>query len=255
MIFDIIKHAKQLLFNNSKSGLSATNVQDAIDELDALIGLGGFKTVIGVSDCNDIAIGYSAYCSSNTTNAPNSEGTWQIFCYGVNSDNRIQIGFNFNNLAVRRRNGGTWSEWKMYLSTSGGTVTGDLKAKAIYPTANNTGIIGAGTLAWGSVNANCFDMRKNVSRYGAMAIGSEGTETNGGYAFLNVGNNIPIGTNGNAWGYINLFGQKKGATSIRPTNNTDDNVTISLPKTSGTLMLKENFYVDDEGYVVIDFDI
>lgn len=33
MIFDFIKHAKQLLFDNSKSGLVATNTQDAIDEL------------------------------------------------------------------------------------------------------------------------------------------------------------------------------------------------------------------------------
>lgn len=33
MIFNLIKHAKQLLFDNSKSGLSANNTQDAIDEL------------------------------------------------------------------------------------------------------------------------------------------------------------------------------------------------------------------------------
>ena len=34
MIFDIIKQAKQLVFDNSKSGLKATNTQDAIDEVD-----------------------------------------------------------------------------------------------------------------------------------------------------------------------------------------------------------------------------
>lgn len=37
MIFNLIKHAKQLLFNNSKSGLSATNTQDAIDELNSKV--------------------------------------------------------------------------------------------------------------------------------------------------------------------------------------------------------------------------
>lgn len=33
MIFDIIKHAKQVLFDNSENGLNATNTQDAINEL------------------------------------------------------------------------------------------------------------------------------------------------------------------------------------------------------------------------------
>lgn len=33
MIFNIIKRAKELFYNNSKSGLKATNVQDAIDEV------------------------------------------------------------------------------------------------------------------------------------------------------------------------------------------------------------------------------
>lgn len=33
MIFNLIKRAKELFYNNSKSGLKATNVQDAIDEL------------------------------------------------------------------------------------------------------------------------------------------------------------------------------------------------------------------------------
>lgn len=33
MIFDLIKHAKQMLFDNSTNGMSATNVQGAIDEL------------------------------------------------------------------------------------------------------------------------------------------------------------------------------------------------------------------------------
>lgn len=33
MIFEVIKHAKKMLFDNSKSGMSAKNTQDAIDEL------------------------------------------------------------------------------------------------------------------------------------------------------------------------------------------------------------------------------
>lgn len=37
MIFNLIKHAKQLLFDNSKSKLSATNTQDAIDELNSKV--------------------------------------------------------------------------------------------------------------------------------------------------------------------------------------------------------------------------
>ena len=33
MILDIVKHAKQLLYDNSKSKLNSTDVQGAIDEL------------------------------------------------------------------------------------------------------------------------------------------------------------------------------------------------------------------------------
>lgn len=37
MIFNLVKHAKELLFDNSKSKLSATNTQDAIDELNSKV--------------------------------------------------------------------------------------------------------------------------------------------------------------------------------------------------------------------------
>lgn len=60
MILDIIKHAKQLLFDNTKSGLAATNTQDAIDELKKdLIGLIGYPDVTNkiqtITWCNEFA--------------------------------------------------------------------------------------------------------------------------------------------------------------------------------------------------------
>lgn len=38
MIFNFLSKAKELFFNNGKSGLAANNVQDAIDEVDAKVG-------------------------------------------------------------------------------------------------------------------------------------------------------------------------------------------------------------------------
>lgn len=39
MIFNLIKCAKDLIFNNTKSGMRATNVQEAIDELKDCMGM------------------------------------------------------------------------------------------------------------------------------------------------------------------------------------------------------------------------
>lgn len=69
MIFDIIKQAKQLLFDNAKSGLKATNAQDAIDELSKNI----------ISNHNNGRIGIQAYngdyagtrLQSSSTDDPN----------------------------------------------------------------------------------------------------------------------------------------------------------------------------------------
>lgn len=50
MIFNLIKQAKQMLFDNSVSGLGAKNVQDAIDEVNSnLSALGNYTLLNGSS--------------------------------------------------------------------------------------------------------------------------------------------------------------------------------------------------------------
>lgn len=54
MIFDLIKHAKQLLFNNSETKLNATNVQEAIAEVDHKTNVvsGASVNIIGENNVN-----------------------------------------------------------------------------------------------------------------------------------------------------------------------------------------------------------
>lgn len=49
MIWNLISKAKDLFYNNKTSGLSATNVQDAIDELDATLDIRSLKTYTNVT--------------------------------------------------------------------------------------------------------------------------------------------------------------------------------------------------------------
>lgn len=102
MIFNLIKHARELLFNNTKSGLEATNVQDAIDEISTNLeknNLGGatnLKTYNSTS--NRFTIPDDGYVCMYGYAEDNSGGTLVIT--GADRENAVIYmggkGYSFN---------------------------------------------------------------------------------------------------------------------------------------------------------------
>lgn len=82
-----------------------------LEPINTMLGMGGFRALNGVSDCNNISIGYSAYVYANTANAPSKNDNWVVFCYGVDSNNKVQIACMQNNIYIRRQHGGAWNSW------------------------------------------------------------------------------------------------------------------------------------------------
>lgn len=146
------------------------------------------------------------------------------------------------------------TKYNRYLPIAGGELNGNLGTQNIYPNTEGAYNLGMNNKAFGIVYANRFNMNKNNKNYANIVVGAEGTTANLGYAYLNIGNDIPKGTNGNAWGYIGLFGQGKGNTFIVPKNNSDNSVNVYLPELGGKLMRKEDYTIDDEGYLCINLD-
>lgn len=67
-----------------------------------------------------------------------------------------------------------------------------------------------------------------------------GTETNKGLAELGIGNFITKGTIGNLSGAIYLYGEGKGYTYLKPSNNSNINYTLYLPSENGILISGDN---------------
>ena len=227
----------------------------------------GFSSTI--SNVDDIPVGYMGYVY--TSMGAKTEGL--IFCYGMHTHGyRVQLNTSLygGGTYIRYLSDTTWSEWKKlsseddlakYLPLTGGTLDGIVTmnkqlriAGGISPTSDNSQLLGSGSFAWANVVGRIHSLYSNNINYGSLEIGAEGTESTVGYSRLTLGNNKAGSTKGNAQGFINLYGYGTGLTSLGVSNNGAENITVKLPKTNGTLMLKENIYIDDDGYVVIDFD-
>ncbi len=65
----------------------------------------------------------------------------------------------------------------------------------------------------------------------------EGTTGAIGISELILGNSAKTGTAGNKQGQITIYGTGTGYTVVKPGNNTDTNITITLPSSSGTIAL------------------
>lgn len=223
-----------------------------------------------ISNVDDIPVGYMGYVY--TSMGAKTEGL--IFCYGMHTHGyRVQLNTSLygGGTYIRYLSGTTWSEWKKlsseddlanYLPISGDvtkngklTLTDQLRINGgISPTSDNSQLLGSGSFAWANVVGRIHSLYSNNISYGSLEIGANGTESTLGYARLTLGNNKAGSTTGNAQGFINLYGYGTGCTSLGVSNNGAENITVRLPNTSGTLITKEKFYIDDEGYLVIDLD-
>lgn len=122
MIFNLIQSAKQLLFNNSKSGLSANNVQDAIDEVKTEVNSVNNKvnsssqyrsTIVG-SNLNNCLSAGTYWVGNMELNRPADWGTLIVFpatsyigqmfmCTSGDCYSRVYVD---NGVSV------TWSAWE-----------------------------------------------------------------------------------------------------------------------------------------------
>lgn len=168
--------------------------------------------------------------------------------------------------------GSAWSGWKRkanasdlanYLPLTGGEVNGIVTmlkqlriAGGVSPTSDGSQLLGSGNFAWMNVCSWIHSLYRNGQNYGGMDISAEGTTDTQGYSRLVLGNNIPAGTAGNAKGFMWMYGSGTGSVQVHPHGATPDGsvVQVFLPKASGSLIRKENFYIDDDGYLVIDLD-
>lgn len=132
--------AEDSVYDNTESGLTATNVQDAVDELNSNVGSPSSASSVTGSDAfskiNALASAngmINVYGTGSSFDVPPknlcrissaASGTnpysviggnqWVVFTM-ITADEpyNVQLAFGFSNdkLAIRRRNGGSWTSW------------------------------------------------------------------------------------------------------------------------------------------------
>lgn len=256
MIFNLVKHAKQLLFDNSKSKLSATNTQDAIDEL---------KGRIDAKVTNSFTGGRALFSNADGKIASSSTVTSTELGYldGVTSNIQTQLndklnkgGHAVNKAVVTDGNGniaptgitsaeigtlrGVTSNIQTQLNgklpLAGGTMTGNITTQSILPQKATASVCGTADKPYLTMSAKGHYLYDSTLKdCGSFAVQVDGTSQQIGYATLTLGNNLVSGTAGNSRGRVLLYNPKGVYTYI----DTNDNATVSnrlvLPTASGII--------------------
>lgn len=129
------------------------------------------------------------------------------------------------------------SDLSKYLPLSGGSLTGHIESCHIVPIAKDVYALGSVEKPYANMRSNSFYSIKGGKSYGYLAAAIEGTATTEGISRLVVGNELPAGTAGNAFGDIIVYGH--GTNNIRilpPDTLTTDNY-LYLPSQNGILAL------------------
>lgn len=121
------------------------------------------------------------------------------------------------------------------LPLAGGELSGTLYTYSVRPRNDCEHNLGYTTVAYKNTYSDTYYVQYNGVSYGTLYRSSEGTTTSNGIGRLRLGNNITSGTAGNASGRIDIFGTDAGYTSITPSNNASDNVSVKLPSSGGTM--------------------
>lgn len=122
-----------------------------------------------------------------------------------------------------------------YLPLSGGTMTGDLKTTNIYGTTPNTMAVGSTAYPYKVMRSNQFVATDAIKTYGSLSINIPGTTETTGLSILTIGNNTPIGEEGNARGLLRIHDSNYYRHDILPNDNLSGNVTQYLSSKSGIL--------------------
>lgn len=112
MIFNLINKAKHIFFNNLNTGLKATNVEDALYELNGTLG----KTFISrdtetVEPDANLYVKSGIYRIGEIANAQYKNGLLLVFAHTPNEILQINTLWSPEYVAVRIYWWGTWHGW------------------------------------------------------------------------------------------------------------------------------------------------
>lgn len=203
--------ASDISYNNTDSGLEASNVQDAIDEVQAT----SEEIADTVNELSGKAITTDNISQQSVAHATTADTA-------TTADRAITADTATDDTK---------------LPLAGGSISGDIK-----PDETGKYYIGTADNAFSGVYAKIIASRLNGGTYGSMNAVTEGTETTTGACRLTVGNSAASGTDKNAYGEIRLFNTGTNYVGLRTSNDLTANRTIYLPATSGTKTLA----IDDE---------
>lgn len=137
-----------------------------------------------------------------------------------------------------------------YLPLSGGSLSGNVGSCNILPIAKDTYVLGSFEVPYSRVVSNYFHINKNSISYGDLQMAIEGTASADGLSRLTLGNNIPSGTAGNAYGDIVMYSTGANYIRILPPTLTSDNF-LYLPSSSGKLALTSDVPQSTDKSVVL----
>jgi hypothetical protein len=214
-----IINAADISYDNATSGLTADEVQGAIDELE------NNKVTIGTTaNLKSIVLDGSNYAF--ITNQGDDDITFRY--KGEDGGNAwVKLSALMNSLNAK-------------LPLAGGTLTGVLNTKSvntdtIAPNEANTCYVGTTNRPYKTVLSNGFNVFKNGATYGFATVTTEGTTDTLGQCELQLGNMTEQGNNGNAMGRLVIFNKNSKYGVIIANDNMTYNNAFTLPSKSGTI--------------------
>lgn len=189
-----IINAADISYDNATSGLTADEVQGAIDELE------NNKVTIGTTaNLKSIVLDGSNYAF--ITNQGDDDITFRY--KGEDGGNAwVKLSALMNSLNAK-------------LPLAGGTLTGNLNVNTVAPTIPDDGQVGSHTNPYFIARFNQFSAHKDGVQYGYLAQSIDGTASETGLCMLCVGNNTPTGTVGNARGVVRIFNEGAACAQIK----------------------------------------
>ena len=99
----------------------------------------------------------------------------------------------------------------------------------------------------GTMTAKRNNYFNETQSYGYSGINTVGTTSTQGISKMVLGNNLATGTDNNARGEILLYGNNTGYTNIVPGANSNSNITLTLPSSTGTVALTSSNITGNAG--------
>ena len=99
----------------------------------------------------------------------------------------------------------------------------------------------------GTMTAKRNNYFNETQSYGYSGVNTVGTTSTQGISKMVLGNNLATGTDNNARGEILLYGNNTGYTNIVPGANSNSNITLTLPSSTGTVALTSSNITGNAG--------